>query len=120
MKKRTRNIMAIDIGLRLPHSQGTMEYLKRNAIEIYLTLLKINGKDVVEFEDIMILESSGVGGNHYSCPLCKTKKLYSTAYGHAQKHFESHVLDIKKILRASRISSSLKFMEGFKGGYLDA
>lgn len=113
--KRTRNTMAIDIGLKLPHSQGTMEFLKRNAIEIYLTLLKINGKEVVEFSDVMILESSGVGGNHYSCPLCETKKLYSTAFGHAQKHFESHALDIKEILRASRISSSLRYMESLGG-----
>ena len=94
--------MAIDIGLRLSHSQGTMEFLKRNAIELYLTLLKINGKDKVEFSDVMILESSGVGGNHYSCPLCETKKLYSTAFGHAQKHFRSHLLDTEEVLKVGR------------------
>lgn len=108
---KNRRALAMDIGLRLPHSQGTMEYLQRNAIEIYLTLLKINGKDVVEFEDVMILESSGVGGNHHSCPLCETKKLYSTAFGHAQKHFESHLLDIKEILKASRIKLTIKLFD---------
>ena len=111
MVKKYKETVAIEIGLRLPHSQGTMEFLKRNAFELYLTLLKINGKNKVEFSDVMILEHSDANGNYYSCPLCKTSKRYAGKYGHAKKHFESHLLDIKEILKASRIKVVSTFFD---------
>ena len=109
MMKKYKDSLAVDIGLRLPHSQGTMEFLKRSNLELYFTLMKINGKDKVEFSDVMVLEHSDAGGNYYSCPLCKTSNQYSGKYGHAKKHFESHRLDIEKILKTSRINDALKF-----------
>ncbi len=90
---------AAEIGVWLPHSKGTLEYLKKNNIKLYLILAKIDNLEGMEFTDFMTSE----GNNYYSCPFCKDLKLYSAAFGYAKKHFESHIVDIEDILDKKRL-----------------
>lgn len=90
----SRFARAAEIGLKLPHSEESLTYLKRENIGLYFILKKIKSTDEMKFDDIMILEHSG----YYSCPLCNSCQLYSVVFGNARKHFESHLLDIERIL----------------------
>ena len=96
--------MAAEIGLRLPHSDETLNYLKRENLGLYFLLQKIESPEGMKFADFMILEYPG----YYSCPLCGDLKRYAAAFGYARKHFESHMLEIEEILKLEKKSKEFE------------
>jgi len=102
VSKKTKHAIAAEIGLQMPHSEETLEYLKNNYIGLYMLLKHLDDISEMQFTDFMILVCSGQGRDYYSCPLCNDLKIYSTAFGYAKKHFESHIFDIEEILNRDR------------------